>query len=83
MVISRLNFEISKLHLQKKQNVIGAIVSCGGRPGRTGQHLDQVHARPFLIMSKSPLHVSGMNQEAFEKLKIKDKRLSTVPEPYT
>jgi hypothetical protein len=51
--------------------------------GSDGPTSRSVHARPFLIMSTSPLHVSGMNQEAFEKLKIKDKRLSTVPEPYT
>jgi hypothetical protein len=30
-------------------------------------------------MSRNPLHVSGMNQEAFERLKIKDKRFGIVP----
>jgi hypothetical protein len=36
-----------ELNRQKKQNVIGGIVSCGVRPSRAGQHLDQDHARPF------------------------------------
>jgi hypothetical protein len=42
--------------------------------------LDQVHARSFLNMGRSLLHVSGMNQEALERLKIKDKRLDALSE---
>lgn len=47
-----------------------------------GQNLRQVHARSFLIIGRNLLHVSGMNQEAFERLKIKDKRLDTLHEPH-
>ena len=82
MVISRLNLN-GELHQQKKQNGIDAIVSRSGRLNRTGQHLGQVHEPSFLIMGRNPLHVSGMNQEAFERLKTKDKRrLDTVSEPH-
>jgi hypothetical protein len=81
MVISRLNLN-GELHQQKKQNGIDAIVSRSGRLNRTDQHLNQVHEPSFLNMGRNPLHVSGMNQEAFERLKTKDKRLDTVSEPH-
>jgi hypothetical protein len=41
-----------------------------------GQHLGQVHSPSFLIMNRNCPHVSGMNQEAFEKLKIKIRGLT-------
>lgn len=63
----------------KKQDVIGAIVSRGGRPDLAGRYLDQVCAPTLLIVGGNDHPVIGMNQEAFERLKIKDKRLDIVP----
>jgi putative phosphoribosyl transferase len=63
----------------KKQDVVGAIVSRGGRPDLAGQYLDQVRAPTLLIVGGNDHPVIGMNQEAFERLKIKDKRLDIVP----
>jgi putative phosphoribosyl transferase len=63
----------------KKQDVVGAIVSRGGRPDLAGQYLDQVRAPTLLIVGGNDHPVIGMNQEAFERLKIKDKRLTIVP----
>jgi putative phosphoribosyl transferase len=63
----------------KKQDIVGAIVSRGGRPDLAGQYLDQVRAPTLLIVGGNDHPVIGMNQEAFERLKIKDKRLDIVP----
>jgi dienelactone hydrolase len=63
----------------KKQGVVRAVVSRGGRPDLAGQHLDKVRAPTLLIVGGNDSPVIGMNQEAFNKLKIKDKRLETVP----
>jgi hypothetical protein len=60
--------------------VIDAIVLRIGRLIGRITALDQVHARSFLNMVRSLLHVSGMNQEALERLKIKDKRLDALSE---
>jgi hypothetical protein len=65
---------------KKRQNVIDAIVLRIGRLNGRITALDQVHARSFLNMGRSLLHVSGMNQQAFERLKIKDKRLDALSE---
>ncbi len=45
------------------------------------KHLDQIHIRPFLIMGRSPLLVSGMNQEVLGR-RNKDKRLEVAPHLY-
>ena len=63
----------------KKQDKIGAVVSRGGRPDLAGQYLDQVCACTLLIVGGNDHPVIGMNKEAFERLKIKDKRLDIVP----
>ena len=63
----------------KKQDVVRAIVSRGGRPDLAGKYLDQVRAPTLLIVGGNDHRVIGMNQEAFERLKIKDKRLDIVP----
>ncbi len=63
----------------KRQNKIGAVVSRGGRPDLAGQYLEQVHASTLLIVGGNDHRVIDMNKEAFEKLKIKDKRLDIVP----
>jgi hypothetical protein len=51
--------------------VIDAIVLRIGRLIGRITALDQVHARSFLNMVRSLLHVSGINQEALERLKNK------------
>lgn len=63
----------------KKQEVVGAIVSRSGRPDLAGQYLDQVRAPTLLIVGGNDHPVIGMNQKAFDGLKIKDKRLDIVP----
>lgn len=63
----------------KKQDVVKAVVSRGGRPDLAGQHLDKVRAPTLLIVGGNDRAVIGMNQEAFDKLKIKDKKLEIVP----
>jgi dienelactone hydrolase len=63
----------------KRQNKIGAVVSRGGRPDLAGQYLEQVRASTLLIVGGNDHRVIDMNKEAFEKLKIKDKRLDIVP----
>ena len=60
--------------------MIDAIVLRIGRLIGQITALDQVHARSFLNMGRSLLHVSGMNQDALERLKIKDKRLDALSE---
>ena len=60
--------------------MIDAIVLRIGRLIGQITALDQVHARSFLNMGRSLLHVSGINQEALERLKIKDKRLDALSE---
>jgi hypothetical protein len=52
-----------------------------GRLNRTAQHLGQVHTPSFLIMNRNRLHVSDMNQEAFERLKIKIRDLTQYQIP--
>lgn len=63
----------------KKQDVIQAVVSRGGRPDLAGEYLDKVRAPTLLIVGGNDHPVIGMNQEAFDKLKIKDKRIEIVP----
>lgn len=63
----------------KKQDAVRAVVSRGGRPDLAGQHLDRVRVPTLLIVGGNDHHVIGMNQEAFDRLKIKDKRLEIVP----
>jgi dienelactone hydrolase len=59
----------------KKQDMIRAVVSRGGRPDLAGEYLDKVRAPTLLIVRGNDRPIIGMNQEAFDKLKIKDKRL--------
>jgi putative phosphoribosyl transferase len=63
----------------KRQDVVRAVVSRGGRPDLAEKYLDQVNAPTLLIVGGDDHPVIGMNQEAFDKLKIKDKRLEIVP----
>ena len=75
MVISRLHLN-GEFH-QQETECDWCNCFMYGRLNLTSQHLDQVHTGPFLIMGRNnPLHVSGMNQEAFERLKIKIRGLT-------
>jgi len=63
----------------KKQEIVRAVVSRGGRPDLAGQYLDKVRAPTLFIVGGNDRPVIGMNQEAFDKLKIKDKKIEIVP----
>jgi pimeloyl-ACP methyl ester carboxylesterase len=63
----------------RKQDVIRAVVSRGGRPDLAGEHLHRVRAPTLLIVGGDDHPVIGMNQEAFDKLKMDDKRMEIVP----
>ena len=63
----------------KNQDMVTAVVSRGGRPDLAGQYLKEVRAPTLLIVGGNDQPVIGMNQEALDKLRIKDKRLDIVP----
>ena len=63
----------------KKQDIVRAVVSRGGRPDLAGQYLDKVRAAALLIVGGNDHPVISMNQEAFDKLKIKAKKIEIVP----
>jgi len=63
----------------KKQEIVRAVVSRGGRPDLAGQFLDKVRAPTLFIVGGNDRPVIGMNQEAFDKLKMKDKKIEIVP----
>lgn len=63
----------------RKQDVIKAVVSRGGRPDLAGEHLYRVRAPTLLIVGGNDHPVIGMNQEALDKLKIDHKRMEIVP----
>ncbi|MEW6604565.1 MAG: dienelactone hydrolase family protein [Thermoproteota archaeon] len=63
----------------RKQDVIKAVVSRGGRPDLAGDLLDKVRAPTLLIVGGDDHPVISMNQEALDKLKIRDKRIEIVP----
>ncbi len=44
-----------------------------------GQYLDKVRAPTLFIVGGNDRPVIGMNKEAFDKLKIKDKKIEIVP----
>ena len=62
----------------KKQEIVRAVVSRGGRPDLAGQFLDKVRAPTLFIVGGNDRPVIGMNQEAFDKLKTKDKKIEIV-----
>jgi putative phosphoribosyl transferase len=60
-------------------DAIAAVVSRGGRPDLAGKALGAVRAATLLIVGGDDVPVIGMNEEALEKLKCKDKKLVIVP----
>lgn len=64
----------------RKPEVIKAVVSRGGRPDLAGDLFDKVRAPTLLIVGGNDHPVIDMNQEALDKLRIRDKRMEIVPE---
>jgi putative phosphoribosyl transferase len=68
----------------KRSDVVKAVVSRGGRPDLAGdEYLDQVRAPTLLIVGGNDEPVIGLNQEAYDKLKLlkeeDEKKLTIVP----
>jgi len=66
----------------KRADVVKAVVSRGGRPDLAGEYLNQVRAPTLLLVGGNDEPVIGLNQEAYDKLKLlkeDEKRLTIVP----
>src|SRR5215211_3410181 len=67
----------------KRADVVKAVVSRGGRPDLAGdEYLNQVRAPTLLLVGGNDGPVIGLNQEAYDKLKLlkeDEKRLTIVP----
>jgi len=63
----------------ENSNVVKAIVSRGGRPDLAEKALHSVKAPTLLIVGGNDFQVIGMNQWAFERLTVKEKKLEIVP----
>jgi putative phosphoribosyl transferase len=66
----------------RRADTVRAIVSRGGRPDLAGEYLDQVRAPTLLLVGGNDEPVIGLNQEAYDKLKLlkeDEKRLTIVP----
>ncbi len=57
----------------RRQNLIGAVVSRGGRPDLAEKYLEQVIAPTLLIVGGNDLPVIGMNEQALKKMKGNNK----------
>jgi dienelactone hydrolase len=60
-------------------DIIGAVVSRGGRPDLAGTALPLVRAPTLLIVGGNDVAVLRMNREALERLGAAEKRLEIVP----
>jgi len=56
-----------------------AVVSRGGRPDLAGSALPSVKASTLLIVGGEDEPVIGMNQDAFEQLRLEKKKIEIVP----
>ena len=68
----------------KRADIIKAVVSRGGRPDLAGdEYLNQVRAPTLLLVGGNDEQVIGLNQEAYDKLKLlkeeDEKRLTVIP----
>lgn len=61
-----------------RSNVVGAIVSAGGRPDLPGSTLSRVQAPTLLIVGEDEVSMMGMNQEAMAHLHG-EKQLEIIP----
>jgi len=64
---------------KENSNVVQAVVSRGGRPDLAEAALPYVKAPTLLIVGGNDFQVIGMNQWAFERLTVKEKKLEIVP----
>ncbi len=62
----------------ERSAVVRAVVSRGGRPDLAEPVLDRVHAPTLLIVGGEDDLVIGLNQEAFQKLRVQ-KQLEIIP----
>lgn len=60
-------------------NVVGAVVSRGGRPDLAGPALPRVQAPTLLIVGGNDVPVIGLNRKALEQLGAREKQLVIVP----
>jgi putative phosphoribosyl transferase len=63
----------------ERPEVVGAVVSRGGRPDLAGPALPQVRSPTLLIVGGNDFPVIGMNQEALQQLGSEEKELVIVP----
>jgi putative phosphoribosyl transferase len=67
----------------KRADAVKAVVSRGGRPDLAGdEYLNQVRASTLLLVGGNDEPVIGLNQEAYDKLKLlkeDEKRLTIIP----
>src|SRR5215208_7010035 len=67
----------------KRADIVKAVVSRGGRPDLAGdEYLNQVRAPTLLLVGGHDGPVIGLNQEAYDKLKLlkeDEKRLTIIP----
>ena len=68
----------------KRGDIIKAVVSRGGRPDLAGdEYLNQVRAPTLLLVGGNDDQVIGLNQEAYDKLKLlkeeDEKKLTIIP----
>ena len=68
----------------KRADVVKAVVSRGGRPDLAGdEYLNQVRAPTLLLVGGNDEPVIGLNQEAYDKLKLlkeeDEKKLTIIP----
>jgi putative phosphoribosyl transferase len=54
----------------RRADVVKVVVSRGGRPDLAGEYLDQVRAPTLLLVGGNDEPVIGLNQEAYDKLKL-------------
>jgi putative phosphoribosyl transferase len=67
----------------RRADTVRAVVSRGGRPDLAGEYLDQVRAPTLLLVGGNDEPVIGLNQEAYDKLKLlkeDEKRLTIISE---
>jgi putative phosphoribosyl transferase len=63
----------------ERAQVVGAVVSRGGRPDLAGEGLTRVKTPTLLIVGGRDLPVIDMNRDALQQLAARDKRLVIVP----
>jgi dienelactone hydrolase len=63
----------------ERPEVVGAVVSRGGRPDLAGNGLPCVHAPTLLIVGGHDFQVIPLNQQALEQIGAEESRMEIVP----